>query len=75
MTDLEQATIAFFQAIRAAGKECLGHDRFGFKLDINTMAPPDDRDAALLFGAKLQEALTTASRVVQPVTIEGTSLQ
>lgn len=75
MNDLEQATIAFFRAIRAAGKECLGHERFGFQLDIKTMVPPDDRDAAISFNDKLQEALTTASRIVQPVTIEGTSLQ
>jgi len=72
---LEETAIAFFRAIRAAGKECLGHDRFGFKIDVNTMSPPEDKDAALLFGAKLQEALIAASRTVQPVTIEGTTLQ
>ena len=75
MTELEFAAIAFFRALRATGKECLEHDRFGFKLDVNVMAPPDDKEAAMRFGAKVQEALTHASQVVQPVTIEGTSLQ
>jgi hypothetical protein len=75
MSELEETAIAFFRAIKATGKECLGHERFSFKLDINTMSPPEDRDAAVLFGAKIQEALTNASRAVQPVTIEGTSLQ
>jgi hypothetical protein len=72
--DLEETAIAFFRAIRASGKNHLGHDRFGFKLDIKTMAPVEDREAAELFGANLQEALTNASKIVQPVTIE-TSLQ
>jgi hypothetical protein len=75
MIDLDEAAIIFFRAIRSAGVECLGHDRFGFKLDINTMSPQEDREAAVLFGAKLQEALTNASKIVQPITIEGTSLQ
>jgi hypothetical protein len=75
VSDLEDTAIAFFRAIRAAGKKRLGHDRFGFKMNVETMAPIEDKDAATAFGAALQEALTTASRVVQPVTIEGTSLQ
>jgi len=75
MSDLEDTAIAFFRAIRAEGKKCLGHDRFGFKLDINTMSPPDDKESAIRLGARIQEALTVASRTIQPVTIEGTTLQ
>ena len=75
MSDLEEAATVFFRAIRTAGKEILGHDQFGFKIDINTMVPAADRDGAVLLGAKLQEAITVAGRAVQPVTIEGTSLQ
>lgn len=75
MTDLEETAIAFFRAIRSVGKECLGHDRFGFHMDIKTMSPKEDQESAIIFGAKIQEALTTASQTVQPVTIEGASLQ
>ena len=71
---LEDAAVAFFRALRATGKECLEHDRFGFKVDINMMAPPESKDAAMRFSGKVQEALNYASRVVQPVTIEGTSV-
>jgi hypothetical protein len=75
MTDLEETAIAFFRAIRATGKNILGHDRFGFRINIETMSPKEDNESAVVLGAKIQEALTNASRVVQPVTIEGTSLQ
>jgi hypothetical protein len=75
MTDLEKTAIDFFRAIRATGKEVLEHDTFGFKLDINVMVPPNDHKLAAVFSSKIQEALTTASRTVQPVTVDGTSLQ
>ncbi len=76
MTDLEETAIAFFRAIRATGREVLGHDQFGFKIDINTMSPPDgDKEKALLFGNTIQQALTLASRTVQPIVVEGTTLQ
>ena len=75
MTDLEETAIAFFRAIRSTGKECLGHDRFGFKINIEAMTPKEDHEASVAIGAKIQEALTNASSVVQPVTIEGTSAQ
>ncbi len=75
MSDLEDTAIAFFRAIRAAGKIRLGHDQFGFKLNIETMSPAKDKGGATLLGADIQEALTNASRTVQPMTIEGTTLQ
>ena len=75
MSDLEETAIAFFRAIRATGKECLGHDGFGFRMNVETMSPKEDKESALVLGAKIQEALTAATRAVQPVTIEGISLQ
>jgi len=75
MTHLEQAAIAFFRALRGTGKKQFGHDQFGFKINIETMAPVEDKDAATAFNANVQEALTLASRTVQPVIIEGTTLQ
>lgn len=75
MSELDDAVIAFFRALRACGKETFGHDRFGFKLDVNTMVAVDDTENAHVFNAKLQAALSLASNVVQPVTIEGSSLQ
>lgn len=75
MNSLEDAAITFFRAIRATGKECLGHEQFGFKLDINIMTPSKDQQIAVSFAAKVQDALTQASQIVQPVIIEGTSVQ
>jgi len=72
---LEETAIAFFRAIRASGRKRHGHDQFGFKLDIQTMSPKDDQKAAVGFGSDIQMAITNASRTVQPVTIEGASLQ
>ena len=74
-TDFEERAIAFFRALRTIGKEILGHEAFGFKLDINITAPIDSKENLLLLHARVQETLTIASRTVQPVTIEGTTLQ
>jgi BRCT domain type II-containing protein len=75
MIDLEETAIAFFRAIHAAGRECLGHDQFSFTMSIETKSRKEDQESAVVLGAKIQEALTSATRAVQPVTIEGTSLQ
>jgi hypothetical protein len=75
MTDLEETAIAFFRSIRDAGKECLGHDQFGFTMNIETKSRKEDQESAVVLGAKIQEALTKATCAVQPVTIEGTSAQ
>jgi len=74
-SELDEAAIAFFRAIRAVGKKCHGHDQFGFRVDIQTMSPKNEKTAALKFGADIQTAITAATRAVQPVTIEGTTLQ
>ena len=75
MTDLDQTAITFFRAIRKAAKKHLGHDRFGFTINIETFYPKEDLETGLLFGAKIQEALTIAQQTVQPVVIEGTTVQ
>jgi hypothetical protein len=75
MTDLEETAVAFFRAIYAAGKKCLGHGQFNFTMSIEIKSRKEDQESAAVLGAKIQEALTNASRVVQPVIIEGTSLQ
>lgn len=75
MSALDDAFIAVFREIYATGQEILGHRDFAFKIDATIGTRPKEEEEGRLIGAKIQEALTTASQTVQPVTIEGTSLQ
>jgi hypothetical protein len=75
MTELEQASTAFFKAILKTGAEILGHPEFMFKIDCSIGSKPEDFDRAKLIGMRVQEALDVAKEASKPVTIEGTSLQ
>jgi len=57
---LEQSASAFFKAIHQVGIDALGHNRFGFKIDISFTVAPDDADTAKNINAQIQAALNNA---------------
>jgi len=75
MSALDDAFIAAFKEIYATGHEILGHTDFAFKIDATIGTRSRDEEGGKLIGARIQEALTAASRTVQPLTIEGVTLQ
>jgi hypothetical protein len=75
MTELEQASVAFFKAVLKTGHDILGHSRFVFNLEASIGTPPEDAERSKLISSRIQEALTFASRHTKSVTIEGTTVQ
>ena len=73
MSALDDAFIAVLKEIYATGQEILGHGDFAFKIDAIIGTRSRDEEGGKLIGAKIQEALTNASKIVQPVTIDTSS--
>lgn len=75
MTDLEQAAVDFFKAIQGTGAAILGHTEFVFKIDCTIGSRPEEAEHAKLISIHIQCALNVAKNSLQPLSIEGISLQ
>lgn len=69
---LQEAAVEFFKAIQEVGRADLGHDEFGFKVDIAFMVKNEDSAKATAIHAQIQAALNIANNSIKPL---STSLQ